>query len=149
MALEEADELEGYRIGALMEELIEGMLPVGAGLAEDYGPGRVGEQLTCPVDALAVGFHVELLKVGGKAGKGFGVGEDSRLSHAEDIPLVDSDHRVEQGRVTRNILFLGELVGLVSAREEFGEGLGTEGEGKDHPPTALEDEYRPPMKSST
>jgi hypothetical protein len=79
LSIEEADELEGHRIGALMEELVERVLTVRARLAEDDGPGGVGELDAFAVDSLAVGLHVELLKVGGEAREGLGVGQDGRL----------------------------------------------------------------------
>ena len=45
LGLLEADELERDDVGALVQELVEGMLAVGAGLAEDDRAGGVGQTL--------------------------------------------------------------------------------------------------------
>jgi hypothetical protein len=61
------DEVGGDELGALVEELEEGVLGVGAGLAEEDGAGGVLDIVSAAGDSLAVGFHGELLKVGGEA----------------------------------------------------------------------------------
>ena len=59
------EEVAGDELCALVYELVEGVLAVGAGLAPDYGTSGVaacdGRALAC--DALAVGLHVALLEV--------------------------------------------------------------------------------------
>jgi hypothetical protein len=50
-ALAEADEVAGDQPGALVDQLVEGVLAVGAGLAPDDGPGLIGDaravEVTC------------------------------------------------------------------------------------------------------
>lgn len=60
------DEVGGDQLGALVEELEEGVLGVGAGLAEENGAGGVLHIVSAAGDSLAIGFHGELLKVGGE-----------------------------------------------------------------------------------
>jgi len=48
---------------ALMDELVEGVLPVGARLAPDDRARRVPHRSPVPVHALAVALHVTLLKI--------------------------------------------------------------------------------------
>ena len=45
------------------------MLSVGARFSEKDGAGRVGDRFAETVDAFAVAFHVQLLKVGGETDK--------------------------------------------------------------------------------
>jgi hypothetical protein len=61
------DEVGGDELGALVEELEEGVLGVGTGLTEEDGAGSVLHIISTAGDSLAVGFHGELLKVGGEA----------------------------------------------------------------------------------
>jgi hypothetical protein len=50
-----------------VEKLEEGVLGVGTGLTEEDGAGGVLHIVSTAGDGLAVGFHGELLKVGGEA----------------------------------------------------------------------------------
>jgi hypothetical protein len=62
------DEIGGDELGALVEELVEGVLSVGGGFAKKDWAGSVLDEVVCgPGDCLAVGFHGELLQVGGEA----------------------------------------------------------------------------------
>mmetsp|Transcript_17218 Transcript_17218/g.43891 ORF Transcript_17218/g.43891 Transcript_17218/m.43891 type:complete len:430 (-) Transcript_17218:352-1641(-) len=61
------DEVARDKFGALVDELIEGVLAVGAGLAPHDGAGGHCHALARLGDALAVALHVALLEVGGKA----------------------------------------------------------------------------------
>lgn len=61
------DEVCGDELGALVEELVEGVLGVGGGLAEEDGPSGVFYHCAVAGDGFAVGFHRELLKVGWEA----------------------------------------------------------------------------------
>ena len=76
MRLAPDQELEGNDAGALVDELEEGMLAVGAGLAPHHRPRLFLDR--CPVagDALAVRFHIELLEIGGKPRQPLIVGND-------------------------------------------------------------------------
>jgi hypothetical protein len=62
------DEISGDELGALVEELVEGVLGVGGGFTEEDGASGVLDEVVCGAgDCLAVGFHGELLEVGGEA----------------------------------------------------------------------------------
>ena len=61
------EEVGGDELGALVQELVEGVLGVGGGLAEEDGARGVGEHFVVAGDGLAVAFHGELLQVGGEA----------------------------------------------------------------------------------
>jgi hypothetical protein len=62
------DEVCGDELGALVQQLVEGVLGVGGGLAEEDGAGGVlDEGVAGAGNGLSVGFHGELLQVGGEA----------------------------------------------------------------------------------
>ena len=50
-----------------MDELVEGMLPIGSRLSPNNGASGVVYFFPVPRDIFPVGFHVSLLKVGGEA----------------------------------------------------------------------------------
>ena len=66
LALAEADELQRDDIGALVQELIEAVLSVGAGLTEDNGAGLVLDPLSEAVYGFSVRLHVCLLQMSGE-----------------------------------------------------------------------------------
>ena len=72
----EADEVARHQPGALVDQLVEGVLAVGARLAPDDRPGRRARPARpCEVDRLAVALHVELLEVGREAPQALAVGQ--------------------------------------------------------------------------
>src|SRR3569623_540128 len=65
--LREADEVTGNKPRALVDELIERVLPIGAGLAPVDRAGFAVDVRAIEGDVLAVGLHGELLEVRGVA----------------------------------------------------------------------------------
>ena len=63
----EHDEVGGDHGAALVQELVERVLPVGAGFTPDDRSGLVGHGRAVGADSLSVRLHVELLEVGGEA----------------------------------------------------------------------------------
>ena len=84
-------EITGHHVGPLMEELVEGVLAVGAGLAEDDRAGRAHHRGAAHAHALAVRFHVELLQVGRQPVQPLVVGEHRVGREAEDVAVPDAD----------------------------------------------------------
>ena len=64
---EKSDEITGDEPRALVNQLVEGVLPVGSWLAPVDGAGVVVDVLAFEGDVFPVAFHGELLQVGGKA----------------------------------------------------------------------------------
>src|SRR5215831_9099083 len=60
-------EVAWYHHCSLVNQLVEGMLAIGAGLSPDDRAGAIGNRLAFTVNALAIAFHITLLKIGGKA----------------------------------------------------------------------------------
>lgn len=59
-------EITGDQLGALVDQLVEGVLAVGARLTPDDGASLVVNRLAVAIHVLAVGLHVALLEVGRK-----------------------------------------------------------------------------------
>jgi len=61
------NEVGGNEFGALVQELVEGVLGVGGGFTKENGSGGVFYGFVVAGHAFAVGFHGELLEVGREA----------------------------------------------------------------------------------
>ena len=61
------DEVCRDEFRALVQELVERVLGVGGGFAEENGAGGVFDEVAVAGDGFSVGFHGELLEVGGEA----------------------------------------------------------------------------------
>lgn len=62
------DKVCGDELGALVQKLVEGVLGVGGRFAKEDGAGGVFDEVVCAAgNGFAVGFHGELLQVGGEA----------------------------------------------------------------------------------
>jgi hypothetical protein len=64
IALGAGDEIAGHQPAALVQQLEEGMLPVGADLAPHDGVGLARQRLAVAPHRLAVGLHLQLLQEG-------------------------------------------------------------------------------------
>ena len=95
-----ADEVAGDDLGALVDELVEGVLAVRAGLAPDDRAGLViGDLLAVAIHGLAVGLHVALLEVGREAGHVLVVREDGLGLVAVEVVVPDADEGEDHGDV--------------------------------------------------
>src|SRR5207249_2492783 len=65
--LTKRDEVTGDEPGALVDQLVERMLPVGSRLTPVDGASRVGDLGTIERDVLAVALHRQLLQIGRKS----------------------------------------------------------------------------------
>ena len=64
------------RLGALMEQLVRGVLPIRAHGSPEDGPRRLGYGPPVHRDRLPVTFHLKLLEIGRQLGQGIGVGQE-------------------------------------------------------------------------
>lgn len=67
MALGGNDEVSRDKFGALVQELVEGVLGISGRLAEEDGAGSVFNHVIVAGHGLAIGFHGQLLEVGREA----------------------------------------------------------------------------------
>ena len=78
IALAQGDEVAGDGPPALMDQLIERVLAIGAGFAPEHRAGGDADRLAVAVDLLAVAFHFQLLQIGRQQGQRLAVGQDGR-----------------------------------------------------------------------
>ena len=93
--LGERDEVGRDQPGALVDQLVERVLPVGAGLAPEDLAGVGGDRGAVPAHALAVGLHRQLLEVRREAVQQLGVGQHGVGLGAEEVgvPDVEQPHQ--------------------------------------------------------
>mmetsp|Transcript_94844 Transcript_94844/g.306691 ORF Transcript_94844/g.306691 Transcript_94844/m.306691 type:complete len:388 (-) Transcript_94844:386-1549(-) len=94
----EADEL-GRDRAALVHELVEGVLPVRARLPEVDGTGANRHLLACHRDALAVGFHVQLLDVRHEARESLAIRQHGATLVLEDADIPDGQQAHDEGQI--------------------------------------------------
>lgn len=122
------DEVARHQLGALMDQLVERMLAVGARLTPDDRAGLVIHRIAVAIDVLAVGFHVALLEVSGKTvhvlivrQNGFGFG-------AEEVVVPDTDQRQQHRQVFLRRRFGEVLIHGVRAAQQLLEVVITDGQ---------------------
>ena len=92
-------EIARDQLGALVHQLVEGVLAVGARLTPDDGAGLVVDLVAVAIHVLAVGFHVALLEVGGEAVHVLVVGQDGLGFGAVEVVVPDTDQGQQHGNV--------------------------------------------------
>lgn len=109
-----------------MQQLVEGMLAVGAGLAPEDLAGIGGHSAAVPADVLAVGLHGELLQVGRETVQILAVRKHGVALGAEevDVPDVEQAHQRDGVALERRVAEV--LVDGMEALEELLEALGAE-----------------------
>ena len=113
-----------------MDQLVEGVLAVGAGLAPEDLAGLVGDGAAVAAHGLAVGLHGQLLQVRGEAVQVLGVGQDSVRVGAQEVRVPHVEQAHQQGHV-----LLGRGLGEVTVHrmetgKEVGEALGADRDGQ-------------------
>ena len=99
VGLRAADEVAGNKVGTLMDELIERVLAVRAGLAPLDGTGSVSYSLAVLVDALAVRLHIHLLEISGEARKILIVRKDAVALCSVAVMVENTKKRENDGHV--------------------------------------------------
>ncbi len=118
MGLRRNQEFHRNDVGALVQQLEEGMLAIGAGLAPHQRPRRIARSHAGFRHPLAVGLHVELLQIGGKAREPLVIGNDGAGRILADIAVPDADEPHEQWQVGSRIRRLEMFIHRISAFEE-------------------------------
>ena len=94
------DEVARNHLGALVDELVEGVLAVGTRFAPEDRTRLVVHALAVTVNGLAVRFHVCLLEVGGEAVEVLVVREHGVAGSAEEVVVPNAD----EGEDDREVL---------------------------------------------
>mmetsp|Transcript_64532 Transcript_64532/g.135441 ORF Transcript_64532/g.135441 Transcript_64532/m.135441 type:complete len:395 (-) Transcript_64532:749-1933(-) len=114
----EADEL-GRDGAALMHELVEGVLAVGAWLAKVDGTSSNRHGLASHGHALAVGLHVQLLNVRDESGEGLAVRKHCAALVLQDAGVPDREQAHEHGQILLRSRSEEVLVHLVASLQEL------------------------------
>src|SRR5690606_39034439 len=85
-------EVARNQFGALMDKLIEGVLPIGARFTPDDGPCLVINWPTGTIDILAVTLHITLLEIGGEPVQVLVVRQDRLGLCIEKVVIPDSQY---------------------------------------------------------
>src|SRR5262249_59778318 len=114
-----SNEVAWDKLRALVDELIEGVLPVGAWLTPDDGAGRDVYHFAVTVNVLAVTLHVTLLKVSGETVHVLIIWQNSLRLSTKEIVVPDA----QQSQSRRQVLLKGGspavLRHLMTAAEQF------------------------------
>ena len=120
--LEEAEKIAGNQPRALVDQLIEGVLAVGARLAPIDGAGLVVvDHPAAERDPLAVALHRELLEVGREPREILVIGQHRDRVGPEKGRVPDGDEPLEHRQVPREVGRAEVLVHRVEAGEQLAE----------------------------
>src|SRR5215813_9026513 len=86
--LAKGDEVTGDEAGALMDELVEGVLTVGARLAPVDGAGLVVDRAAIEGDVFAVALHGQLLQIGREALQVLLIWQDRHRLGTEEVRTI-------------------------------------------------------------
>src|SRR2546427_11023377 len=106
------------QLRSLVDQLIEGVLSVGAGLAPDDGTRRIVHGQAVAPDALAVALHVALLKVGRKTMQILVVRKDGVRLRAEKVVIPDAEQTENDRQILLQLGSAKMLVHRMRAREQ-------------------------------
>ena len=126
-------EVQGNDLRALMDELEEGVLAVGAGLAPHHRAGRRVARRAVELDMLAVALHLQLLEIGGEAPEPLVVWDHAVRRVPEDVAVPAAEEPHQDRDVSLDRRFAEVLVDLVAAAEEFVEAVRSDGDREREP----------------
>ncbi len=115
----ERDEVGRDELGALVDQLVEGVLAVGARLAPEDLAGLGGDRGAVPTHGLAVGFHGELLQVGREAVQVLVVRQHGVGRGLEEVAVPHVQHAEQHDDVLLERGVRVVFVDLVEAVQEF------------------------------
>ena len=113
------DEVARNHLGALVDQLVEGVLAVGTRFAPEDRTRLVVHALAVAVNSLAVGFHVGLLEVGSQAMEVLVVRKHSVAGCAEEVVVPHADEGEDSGEVLFHRSSLEVLIHFVSTLVEL------------------------------
>ena len=111
------DKVTGDKPRALMNQLIERVLAVGAGFAPVNRPSLIVHCFPAERDVLAVALHGQLLQIRGKALQVLFVGQDCHRLRAEEIVVPNRQKAHEHWQVSFERRVAEMLIHLVKASE--------------------------------
>ena len=119
VAVGRGDEVARNHLGALVDQLVEGVLAVRTRFAPEDRTRLVVHALGIAIDGLAVGFHVGLLEVGGEAVQVLVVREHRVAGSAEEVVVPHADEGEDNRHVLVGRSGLEMLIHFVGALVEL------------------------------
>ena len=119
VAVGRGDEVARNHLGALVDELVEGVLAVRTRFAPEDRTSLVVDAQGIAVNGLAVGFHVGLLEVGGEAVQVLVVREHGVAGSAKEVVVPNADEGEDHREVLVGRSGLEMLIHFVSALVEL------------------------------
>ena len=101
----ESDKINRDQFRALVNELVERVLPVGSGLPPDDRSGLIPHPAALPIHTFAIAFHIQLLQVRGKTMQILIVGQHGMGLRLPEVVIPDA----QQTHQDREIVFQGGL----------------------------------------
>mmetsp|Transcript_17542 Transcript_17542/g.45004 ORF Transcript_17542/g.45004 Transcript_17542/m.45004 type:complete len:224 (+) Transcript_17542:929-1600(+) len=123
LRLHRREEVARDQLRALVDQLVEGVLAVGAWLSPDDRAGRDGDGFAAARDTLAVGLHVSLLEVRAEAVQVLIVRQDRVRLGTKKVAVPHAERREEHRQVAAEGRCEEVLVHLVCAGQELDEVL--------------------------
>src|SRR6266487_394936 len=115
----EANEVTRNEFGALMDELVECVLSICAGLSPDDGSGLVVHLPALEIYMLSVALHIKLLKVGAETPKIMVIGQDRYSLSPKEIVVPDTNQSEEHRQVAFKRSSAEVLIHLMEAGQHF------------------------------
>ena len=119
VAVGRGDEVARNHLGALMDQLVEGVLAVRTRFAPEDRTSLVVHALGIAVNGLAVGFHVGLLEVGSEAVQVLVVREHGVARSAKEVVVPHADEGEDNRKVLVDRGSLEMLIHFVSTLVEL------------------------------
>ncbi len=129
----EADEVDRHDAGALVEQLVERVLAVGARLAPHDRARLAGHRRPVEAHRLAVGFHVELLEIRRESAQLLRVRQHRLGGEAEPVGVPDPEQRHQHRRVRGERGGAEVFVDDVEPVQELTEAFGSDGDHQRQP----------------
>ncbi len=126
-------EVHRHDLRALVQQLEEGVLAVGAGFAPHDRAGGEADGAAIDVHRLAVALHVELLEVGREAAEALVVGNYGLGREAQGVAVPHADQPHQHGDVGLQRRFAEMLVHLEPAAQKILELLRADQDGEREP----------------
>jgi len=113
------NEVQGHTLSALMQQLKERVLRIGAGLAPDHRASRAFDGLAVAADRLAVALHLQLLQIGRQAMQMIVVRQHGMARRIEKIAVPDADEREQHRKAVGRVRRCEVLVNLMAAVQQL------------------------------
>src|SRR5436305_5009241 len=120
-SLVKADKVAGNEFSALVDELIECVLPICAGLSPDDGSCLVVHLPALQINMLSVTLHIKLLKVGTETVEIMVIGQDRNRLGTEKVVVPDTDQPQQYRQVVFKRSGTKVFIHLMEAGQHFAE----------------------------